>query len=371
MARTFRSWGLICLALAAVVLMPTPIRGQGRRGGGGGAGQGFGHALMRSGKVTMEDGSAPPDKVIIEAICKSAPVPVAVTDLRGGFVLGHGLESNADASQGGPPTGGGRSGGSSGIGAGCVLHARLGGYRSSSLEVRDTDSSDLGTIVLSRPAGITGNVYSATSKEAPKPAAKAFEKAKAAVDKEKWDQARPLLEKAVEIYPGYAEAWFELGRVFQASKDLAQARSAYERSIKADAKFVKPYVELSTILYDQHQWQATVDLTNALFKLDPYSFVDPYVLNAVSNMRLGNAEAAEASAREAVKLDRNHVDPRAEFVLGGILDGRGKSSEAAEHLRAYIQLDPNSPTAEVAKKRLAALDQAAGAKPATPRPQPQ
>jgi tetratricopeptide (TPR) repeat protein len=331
----------------------------------------MGRTLMRSGKVTMEDGSAPPQKVVVESLCKGAPVPVAMTDLKGWFVLGHGLESNADASQGGPPAGGGRSGGSSGVAVGCVLRARLAGYRSSSLEVMDTDSTNLGAIVLSRPAGITGDLYSATSKDAPKPAAKAFEKAKAALDKEKWDQARPELEKAVEIYPGYAEAWFELGRVCQASKDLAQARSAYERSIKADAKFVRPYVELSEVLYEQHQWQATVDLTTALFKLDPYSFVDPYVLNAVSNMRLGNAEAAEASAREAVKLDTNHADPRAEFVLGAVLDGRGKSAEAAAHLRAYIQLDPNSPTAEIAKKRLAALDQAAGAKPAAPQPHPQ
>lgn len=252
-----------------------------------------------------------------------------------------------------------------------MLRARLAGYRSSSLEVTDTEAADLGTIVLSRPAGITGNLYSATSKDAPKPAAKAFEKAKTALDKEKWDEARPQLEKAVQLYPGYAEAWFELGRVFQASKNLPQARSAYERSIQADAKFVKPYVELSEVLYEQQQWQATADLTTALIKLDPHSYVDPYVLNAVSNMRLGNAEAAEASARQAVKLDTNHVDPRAEYVLGAILDGRGKSSEAAEHLRTYIQLDPNSPSAEVARKRLAALGQAAGATPAASQPHPQ
>jgi tetratricopeptide (TPR) repeat protein len=228
----------------------------------------------------------------------------------------------------------------------------------------DNEAFDLGTIVLQRPAGVEGTMHSATSLRAPKDAQRAFEKAAAAIEKKKWDQARPQLEKAVQIYPEYAAAWFELGRISQSSGDLAQARSAYERSIKADPKFVKPYLHLTGVLHTEKNWRAAADLSATLIKLDPYSFVAAYVFNAVGNLRLGNTAVAEASARQAIKLDTGHLFPEAEYTLGLILGSRGENKEAAEHLRNYLQFAPNSPGAEGIRGRLAELEQSSGAKPA-------
>ena len=233
----------------------------------------------------------------------------------------------------------------------------------------DNEAFDLGTIVLRRMSGGEGVMVSATGLRAPKDAQRALEKARASIEKKKLDQARPQLEKAVEIYPEYAEAWFELGRIHQGDKDLTRARDAYERSIKADPKYVKPYMQLAGLLHQQRNWQAASEVSATLIKLDPESYAVAYVVHALSNLRLGNAEAAEASARKAIKLDTTHTFPEVEYALGILLGDRGNLKEAVEHLQAFLRLAPNSPGAESVKKLVSEYEQAMAGKPAsTPAP---
>lgn len=357
MTKTSCSFGLAALVLAALLLVPCPAGAQ--RGSSGSKGGKMTIPVQKSGKVVMEDGSPLPESVIIESSCGGAALPVSRTDSKGGFIIGRGRDSDVDArTQSGA--------GSSGLTTGCWLRARLPGYESSILRVTDAEKFDLGTIVLSRPAGVEGTAYSITSSQAPKAAQKAMEKASAAIAKKKWDEARPNLLKVVEIYPGHAAGWMELGRMHEAAGDLAQARGAYERAIKADPKFVKPYILLAGVYHREKNWRGLSEVTATAIKLDPYSYAAAYLLNAIGNVRLGNTAAAEASAKQAVKLDTEHVFPEAEYTLALILDNRGDAQGAVEHLRAFLQLVPNSPGAESVKGRIAELEKASGAKPPAP-----
>ena len=118
-------------------------------------------------------------------------------------------------------------------------------------------------------------------------------------------------------------------------------------------------------IYNKEQnWRAMADVTAALIKLDPSGYPAAYVFNAMSQFRLGNLAVAEASAREAIRLDRGHVYPEAEYTLGVTLAKRGDYKGAAEHLRKYLQMAPNSPNAETVRKQLARAEELAAAKPA-------
>jgi tetratricopeptide (TPR) repeat protein len=357
MTKTVCSLGLIALVIAAALLAPRPAGAQ--RGSSGSQTGKMTIPVQKSGKVVMEDGSPLPESVIVESSCGGAAMPVSRTDSKGGFIVGRGRGADVDArTQSGSASGG--------LTTGCWLRARLPGYDSSILRVTDAEKFDLGTIVLSRPAGVEGTLYSITSSQAPKAAQKAMEKATAAIAKKKWDEARPNLLKVVEIYPEHAAAWMELGRLHEAAGDLAQARGAYERAVKADPKFVRPYVLLGGVYHREKNWRAMSDVTATAIKLDPYSYAAAYLLNAIGNMRLGNTAAAEVSAKQAVKLDTERVFPEAEYTLAVILDTRGDAQGAVEHLRAFLQLAPNSPGAESIKGRIAELEKTSGAKPAAP-----
>ena len=337
------------VAVAAAFLAAGAANGQ-RGGSRSNTGGKMEIPVQKSGKVVMEDGSPLPEPVLVEAACGGGvALPVARTDSKGGFIVGRGRDADVDARLQ-------RGAASTGNLAGCALMARLPGYRSSVLRVVDNQTFDLGTIVLQKQAGVEGTMFSATSQQAPKDAQKVFEKAKSAMEKKKIDQARPLLEKAVEAYPEYAEAWSQLGWAYQASGDLAKARAAYERAIQVDPKFVKPYMQLAGVYHKEQNWKAAADISAKLIKLDPYSFVAAYMVNAISNARLGDGAAAEASAREALKLDTSHQYPEAEYTLGLLLGARGEYKEGAEHLRSFLKLAPNSPGAESVKRRIAEFE---------------
>jgi superkiller protein 3 len=304
--------------------------------------------VQKSGKVTMEDGSPPPEPVVIEALCgAAAAVPVARSDSKGGFIIGHGRDADVDArmQRGSASSAGGRNL------AGCALQARLPGYRSSRLRVADSEAIDLGVIVIRRAAG-EGVAESATSQQASKDARRAFEKGTAAIGKKKWDEARTNLEKAVELYPEYAAAWFELGRASYGAGDFSRARGAYERATKADPKFVPPYIQLATVLQREKNWQAAADVSAAAIKLDPDSYPAAWVINAVTNFRLGNMSVAEAAARKAIKLEAAPQFPEIEYALGMVLAERNEFKEAAGHLRSYLRLAPNSPGADTVQARI-------------------
>ena len=361
------------VVIAVVIAVFGANSGYAQRGGGTGK---LTISTQMSGKVVLEDSTPPPETAVVESICGGIMRPIARTDSKGGYVVGAASDLNMNDARVASTRGG-----SSGSGApvrvdrGCSVRARLAGFESSTVTVIDDTINTLPNIILRRLAGVEGTTTSVTTAKAPKEAQKAYEKAKKALEKKKSDEARPLLEAATTSYPQYAIAWFDLGWIYQEAGDLAKAQNAYEQAMAADPKYIKPFIQVGTILYKQAKWKELAAITAQAIKLNPVEFPSAYVYNAFSNLQLGDAKTAEAGARQAVKIDTNHMDPMAEFLLGVSLGDQGNMKEAADHLRSYLLLAPDAPNAEAIKKQLAAWEQttaaggtaAVGAPPATPK----
>ncbi len=337
-----------------------------------------------SGKVLMDDGSAPPANVSIQRACGSATNrPVAYTDPKGRFTfqVGRDMDIVPDAStsiggdssmvlgtQGGGSTQQGQTFGAIGGQqlAGCELLAVLPGYRSDVVQLglrKYMDSPDVGSIVLHRVGNVEGNSISATSLDAPRDAKKAYDKGLDAARKQKWPEAQAEFEKAVAGYPKYAAAWFELGSALQRQGNKPQARDAFRKSLEADRRFLKPYLPLSVMAFDEKNWEETLDLTSALTRLDPVDYPLAYLFNAIANLSLGKLDAAEKSAREAIKVDTGHQVPRAEYLLGLILLDKHDYDGALTLLRSYIQRSPNAPDSEKIKTQISQIENQARAQP--------
>ena len=87
--------------------------------------------------------------------------------------------------------------------------------------------------------------------------------------KQKFDEAGALFEKAVQIYPKYAAAWFELGRIQLQKNEPDAARHSFEQSIAADSKYVNPYRGLAELDTQQQHWESLVKVTDQLLALNP------------------------------------------------------------------------------------------------------
>lgn len=341
--------------------------------------------IYLSGKVQMDDGTAPPDLVVIERVCNNVPHAEAYTDSKGrfNFQLGQNTAMMEDASYGpgldvGPRTrdlpGTQTAPQQSITGSrntlpgerdllGCELRAALPGYRSDVVNLsgrRMFDNPEVGTIILHRLSNVEGTTISATTLAAPKDARKAYDKARQALLKNKIPEAQKDLEKAVAAYPQFAAAWYELGRIYESQNRVADARACYTKALNADAKFVSPYLQLALLSVRDKKWQDAADETSRLVKLNAVDFPQAFYYNSVANYNLGRFDAAETSAREAQKLDPAHRMPNVEHILGVILYEKKDYAGAAAQMRSYLELAPNAADAGQVKQQLSELEKLAG-----------
>jgi tetratricopeptide (TPR) repeat protein len=242
----------------------------------------------------------------------------------------------------------------------CELLAVLPGFSSQPVEMsRHTPNfgfADVGTIVLHRLVQVQGFTISATSGLAPAKAQKQYEKGRQFEQKQQWDAALASFQKAVAVYPQYAVAWFEIGRVQMRESNPAAARQSFHQSLLADPRFISPCQELAHLSVRDKRWQEVVDTTDALLKLNPLNFPQDWFLNALANFYLNHLDAAEKSARSGLELQGQRQVPNLEYLLASILAQKQDYAEALEHLRNYLRLAPHAADVETAQRQADELE---------------
>lgn len=342
--------------------------------------------ILISGKVMLDDGTPLPRSVPVQTICKGQKRIAAHTDSQGrfSFTIGE-LNSVSEAMGGGFEDASVSAKGGMSVGdtpnlahnlrewKGCGVTTELVGFTSEVAELMDRtgdEGGDIGFITLHRVAPGEGLTVSVTSAAAPEPARKALEKAYEQEKNNKWNAAKTSLQKAVQIYPKYAVAWFELGRVQFLQKDRDGAIHSFLQSVAIDPNFPSPYLGLMQIAAQGQQWKALADVTAQVIALDSTASPEVWFFNGVGNYNLNQLPQAEKSAREGLKLDSGHHFPKLEYLLGIVLEEQRDYTGANEHMQAYLHLLSNPRDVEVAKKELAEiarLSTTAAAPKASPR----
>jgi tetratricopeptide (TPR) repeat protein len=361
----------VILALAILVALPSSMVAQ-RKGGGGASKPGLGASIPStttqpttttqpvfiSGKVLMDGGAVPPEPVVIERVCNGSARRQGYTDGKGSFQIQ--LDQNVgfqDASEStttadpfsNPAQMTNRASDALKLRyQGCEIRAVLPGFLSSSVALRLQGSSwqyDLGTIFLKRMENMPGTTISMTTMNAPNDAKRAYEKGRKAFDESKFPDAEKDLNKAVKIYPSFAAAWSLLGDVHQQEKQFDQATKEYTQALSVDPRFVNPSFGLALIAVQEKRWQDAVQFTDQVAKMNSLAFPSAYFYNAVANYNLGRMEPAAESARKFKSLDTEHHHPDICLLLSQILIQKNDFASAAQEMRDFLVLAPNSPKA--------------------------
>jgi tetratricopeptide (TPR) repeat protein len=356
---------MLAAALGAGAQMPSDMRNTER-------------AVFFSGEVALEDGSKPPDAILIQRICRGVAHDETWTDSKGRFsfkVSAQGTDtSTGDSAQATPDKDLNRPIGnstfySSPITAAlrdCEVQAVLAGFWSErvSIAVKNTlDSTNIGRLVLHPMTRAQTLTVSATTLAAPANAKKAYDKGMSALHDQKLDAAVSEFAKAVAAYPKFAAAWFELGVLRQSKNDLSGAVEAWKEALKSDAKYVKPYEGLTALAERQQNWVDVEKYSSDWIQLDPEDFPAAYLYNAVASARLDKAEQAERAAREGIRIDKERKIARLSYVLGLILMQRHEYTESAKCFRTYLELAPNAKDAAIVRDELSKLEAAASKPP--------
>lgn len=122
-------------------------------------------------------------------------------------------------------------------------------------------------------------------------------------------------EAAVELDPGSAGAWLNLGTIFFNARQFGKAETYYKKSLGADPQYALAHFNIAN-LYDERG-----DYRNALHH---YS--------------------------QAVRLNPGYAD--AHYNLALLHQGAGRVMEAVRHWKVYLKLDPGSSWGAIARREL-------------------
>jgi tetratricopeptide (TPR) repeat protein len=237
---------------------------------------------------------------------------------------------------------------------GCPVTISLAGYKTMEATLHSG-----AVIVLKRVGDHEASTVSMTSLNAPKDARKAFEKAATAMSQSKFSDAQKSLERAVALYPEYAQAWCDLGEALHLQSKGTEARAAWQHALQADPKYLKTYLQMARLDLEEHHMEDAIATTNRALEQNPIEYPGIYFFNAVANFNLKRFGAAEKSARQAIEHDGTHEIPRAESLLGTVLAYRGELREAILHLNKYLELAPKASDVAEVKAQIEALERRA------------
>jgi hypothetical protein len=294
--------------------------------------------VILRGKVTMADGGPPPKSVAIMRICSdtgSAPGPL--TDKKGEYTWNMPVDPTRTRV--------------------CRLETSLPGYVSSSVDISSLNGfvnkiQSLPPIVLTPGAGDPYTITT-SSKDLPSKAAASWKEALKAVDAGNLQQARAQMETTVKAAPKFASGWHALGIIYEQLDLRPESRDAWEHAIQADPKLMAPYVVLAHSCVRAKDWACAAKASDGLLKIDlKHVYPVIYLDQAAARYGMKDLDGAEASAREALKLDAAHKLARAEYVLGRVLEAKGDLAGAREHMTAYIAQQTNAADIDLVKGHL-------------------
>jgi tetratricopeptide (TPR) repeat protein len=338
------------------------------------------------GRVATDDGTPVPNDVLVERVCNARVRQQVYVTSRGDFSMQMGsmadsyLDASGDRS---PQYGQASKVPGTGISrrelANCELRATASGFHSSVISLVDltpvSSSMDVGAIVVHRATKIKGMTLSAAPYKAPGDARRAYEKGLEAERNSRFADARQYFEKAVEIYPKYTNAWFQLGVVLQNLAQKESARTAYIQATTIDTKFLPPYLSLASMAYEAENWTEVLKLTSHILDLDalkyanvtsyildldPLDYAEAYFYNSVANYKLNKIEDAEKSALKAEHLDLRTRFPQLHLLLAEIFVRKNNYATAISEIQTYLELAPHAKNADQVREQLANLEKMNG-----------
>jgi VWFA-related protein len=327
--------------------------------------------LYLRGKVTLADGSPPGRMVSIEQVCHGSGTKIIATAAKSGDYIWRtaggplGLDVFTSSGLGGTSVSGSGVHGAgpvtAGLGVGdCVLRANLQGFRSTTIDLMDRTlfrEPQLPVLVL-EPKRPGAEVELDRPGVVPSVVSKDWANAERAMQAGKWPEAERQLLKVVATDPNFRTGWVALGLACQNQGKASEARDAFRSAVALDPKPLDTHLMLAQASLGCRDWEEASRTAGALITADTkHRYLNAYLVDAIARYHLQDLDRAEARAKELLQLDKPHQIPRAEYVLGLILEARKDIATAGEHMRRYLELQPAASDAKAVRARIETLGQ--------------
>ncbi len=177
--------------------------------------------------------------------------------------------------------------------------------------------------------------------------------AEAAIEKQNYAAAEPLLQKLVERDATSYVGWFDLGFVENALGNVEASTAAYRKSVAAKPDVFESNLNLGLQLAKSGQPGAE-EFLRAATRLKPTSHVAEGQYRAWlalgRTLEKSKPEEAIVAFQHAASLQPKEVEPH--FAAGTLLERENKFADAEQEYKRALALDPGSSDAAIALANL-------------------
>ena len=164
-------------------------------------------------------------------------------------------------------------------------------------------------------------------------------------------KAEKELETVVGLHSEYAAAWNMLGSIRMMQGAREGGRTAFEKAVEADPKYLDPYSDLALLALTEERWDDGLQWSNQLLRLNPHVAIAHYY-SAIANFYLGRMEASRKSVQELKEKSADGYFPQSHLILGMIHAQQGLYEQAAISYRDYLTVQPDGPVASQIRRQL-------------------
>ena len=202
-------------------------------------------------------------------------------------------------------------------------------------------------------------MVAASTLKAPDNARKEFERGRHLLN-EKKDLARSIaaFHRAIELYPGYADAYFLMGTAQMQTSATSDAEVSFRKAIALNGHMTAPYYPFALLLFGQHRYAEEKELLLTAEKLDATDWRWPFEL-ARCHAQQGQWESAQRYG--VVANERASAPAKVHLLLADIYANSDRPREAVAELELFAKLDPKSSYMERVREVLPILRQRAAA----------
>lgn len=154
-----------------------------------------------------------------------------------------------------------------------------------------------------------------------------------------------------------AERWFQRGlELEQAGSPAENVIEAYEKAVELDPKSAGALVNLGTIYFNGRDYARAKKYYEHALEVDPEYALAHFDLANLYDER-GDRNKAMEHYQAALRIAPNYAD--AHYNLALLYQGSNQTLRAVQHWTTYLKLDPSGHWANIARRELAKLREAA------------
>lgn len=190
----------------------------------------------------------------------------------------------------------------------------------------------------------------ATQLAIPEKAMRDYADARRALSRHDVEAATRSLEHAVELAPGFSDAWNELGTIAYQTRRYDRAAECFRRALLADPTAYEPLVNLGGVLINLHQLDEALDLNLHALLTRPN---DPLANSqlGLTYFEVGDYDLALKYLARTVSLDPAHFTTP-QLVMAEIHLRRKDHHAAADDLVNFLKYHPDWPRAAKMKAEI-------------------